>query len=249
MLGSAIVYCGLVVTAAGVFLTIRPIERLHITTRARGLAILGLGVVIAGTGFIAPAPESRVATAATRLDEFVPVWQFNERHSITVDAPAERVYQALKQVGADEIALFRTLTWIRRGGRALPEGILNASNQRPLLDIATRSGFIYLADDAPKEIVIGTAVVAPRGQHIGLTPQLFRSPLPPGIALAAMNFVVSPTGNNSSLINTETRVFASSDKARRRFAIYWRMIYPGSAIIRRMWLRAVRRRAMIPATQ
>ncbi len=28
-----------------------------------------------------------------------------------------------------------------------------------------------------------------------------------------------------------------------RFAIYWRVIYPGSALIRRMWLDAIRRRA------
>ncbi|HYW41393.1 MAG TPA: hypothetical protein VE959_00970 [Bryobacteraceae bacterium] len=27
------------------------------------------------------------------------------------------------------------------------------------------------------------------------------------------------------------------------FAAYWRMIYPGSALIRRMWLRAIKRRA------
>ena len=244
MLGSAIVYSGLIVTAAGVFLAIKPIERLHVTTRSQGLAILGLGVVIAGIGFVAPAPESRVAKVETRLDEFVPVWQFNERHSIAVDAPPDRVYRALKQVRADEVALFRTLTWIRRGGRALPEGILNASNRKPLLDVATRGGFIYLADDAPKEIVIGTVVVAPRGRHVELTPELFKNALPPGFALGAMNFVVSSTGENTSLVTTETRVFASSDGARRRFAVYWRMIYPGSAIIRLMWLRAVRRRAL-----
>jgi hypothetical protein len=227
-----------------VFLAIKPIERLHITTRSQGLAILGLGVVIAGIGFVAPAPESRVAKAETRLDEFVPVWQFNERHSITVDASPGPIYRALKDVRADEVALFRTLTWIRRGGRALPEGILNASNQSPLLDVATRSGFIYLADDAPKEIVIGTVLVAPRGKHVKLTPELFKSALPPGFALAAMNFVVSPTGANASQLSTETRVFANSDGARRRFAVYWRMIYPGSAIIRWMWLRAVQRRVL-----
>ena len=37
--------------------------------------------------------------------------------------------------------------------------------------------------------------------------------------------------------------------ARRRFAAYWRVIYPGSAIIRRMWLRAIERRAMAVPTR
>jgi hypothetical protein len=39
-------------------------------------------------------------------------------------------------------------------------------------------------------------------------------------------------------------VFANSSGARRRFAVYWRLIYPGSAIIRRMWLGAIERRAL-----
>jgi hypothetical protein len=58
-----------------------------------------------------------------------------------------------------------------------------------------------------------------------------------------MNFVVTPDGPNGSIVTTETRVFASSASACRRFAVYWRVIYPGSAIIRRMWLRAIERRA------
>lgn len=179
----------------------------------------------------------------TRLDEFLPVWHFRERHSITVDAPPQLVYRELKEVRAEEITFFQTLTWIRRGGRALPESILNARSQRPLLEIATQSGFIYLAEDAPKEIVIGTAVVCPRGHNTELTPELFKSALAPGFVLGAFNFVVSPTGKGTSIVTTETRVFATSDRARRRFAV-WFLIHPGSAIIRRMWLRAVRRRAM-----
>ncbi|MCI0412232.1 hypothetical protein L0222_05445 [bacterium] len=46
-----------------------------------------------------------------------------------------------------------------------------------------------------------------------------------------------------SLVSTETRVFANSSESLRRFAIYWRIIYPGSDLIRRMWLRAIERRA------
>jgi hypothetical protein len=58
-----------------------------------------------------------------------------------------------------------------------------------------------------------------------------------------MNFLVLPDGKGGSLVSTETRIHASDAAARRRFAAYWRVIYPGSALIRRMWLRAIRRRA------
>jgi hypothetical protein len=39
-----------------------------------------------------------------------------------------------------------------------------------------------------------------------------------------------------SRLVTQTRVAASDASAERRFAAYWRLIYPGSAFIRRMWL-------------
>jgi hypothetical protein len=151
-------------------------------------------------------------------------------------------------VRADDILFFRTLTWIRRGGRELSPGILNASSQESLIDVALKGGFVRLAEVPPREIVIGTVVVVPPGTHGTLTRDVFRRNLPPGFALAAMNFVVGQGGGGRTRVYTETRVFANSPAARRRFAVYWRMIYPGSAIIRRMWLRAVRNRALTPAT-
>lgn len=249
MFGSALVYSGVVITVTGLILFIKPVERLHVSSSSQTLVIVGIGVLLAGVGLSLPARESRVAKIATRLDEFMPVWQFNERHTIRIAAPPARVFEAIKNVRANEISLFSALTWIRRGGRRLPESILNAGDSTPLLDVATRSGFVYLADDAPKEVVVGTVVVAPRGVRDTLTPQMFKTPLSPGYALAAMNFAVAPDGANASIISTETRVFANSPSARRRFARYWRVIYPGSALIRRMWLRAVARRATRPAAR
>jgi hypothetical protein len=246
MLWSTIVYTGVVITMVGLILVVRPSERLHVSTRAQALVIVATGILLAGIALSAPTSESRVDKVETRLDEFVPVWQFNERHTIQVDAPPDRVFHALKQVRADEIFLFRTLTWIRRGGRPVPQSILNAGNRESLIDVALKGGFVRLAEDAPRELVIGTVVAAPRGARTELTPEIFKSNLAPGYALAAMNFVITPQGLNASRVSTETRVFANSAEARRRFAAYWRSIYPGSAIIRRMWLRAVRRSATTP---
>lgn len=246
MIGSAIVYSGLMLAAAGVVLTVKPIRRLRVTTRLRGLAVVGAGVLLAGAGLALPASESRVARVQTRLDEFAPAWQFREFHTIRVAAPPSRVFEAIRRVRADEIALFHALTWIRRGGQALPLSILNAGGSESLIDVATRSGFVRLADDVPRELVIGTVVMAPPGTKGTLTAQVFQKDLPPGFALATMNFLVKADGPGRSFVSTETRVFANSPSARRRFAVYWRIIYPGSAIIRRMWLRAIEQRATHP---
>ncbi|MCA1563325.1 MAG: hypothetical protein LC804_24755 [Acidobacteria bacterium] len=130
----------------------------------------------------------------SRLDEFVPAFQFVERHAITIPASPARIYEAVSSVTAREIRLFRTLTWLRRFGRSGPESILNAPPDVPIVDVAVRTMFILLADDRP--------------------------------------------------LSTETRIWATDESARRRFGMYWRVIYPGSALIRRMWLRAIRKRAM-----
>lgn len=236
MSGSIVVYAGLVGMGTGAILAARR------GRRRRGLAIIAMGAAIFFVGMMLPAPESRAARQESRLDEFAPVWQFNEYHQTRVAAPPTRVFEAIRNVRAEEILLFRTLTAIRRFGKPQPESILNAPKTKPIIDVATGSGFIKLADDSPREIVIGTVVVAPRGARGRLTPEVFRKTLPPGFALATMNFRVVPDGDGS-LVTTETRVFANSDDARRRFAGYWRIIYPGSALIRRMWLRAIERRA------
>jgi hypothetical protein len=243
MFGSAVLYSGLIVAVMGLVLTLKPMERLRVPTRRRALTVVAAGTLLSAGALSAPAFEARIPAASTRLDEFAPVWQFHEVHTLRVHAPPERVFDAIKQVRAVEILLFRTLTWMRRGGRPAPANILNPGSREPIVTVATKGGFVILAEEAPRELVLGAIVAAPRGPRERLTSAAFREPFPPGYALAAMNFLVTPDGPASSIVSTETRVFANSPEARRQFAAYWRAIYPGSALIRRMWLRAIDRRA------
>jgi uncharacterized SAM-binding protein YcdF (DUF218 family) len=248
LFASSIVYLGLAAAVLGCACGVRPIRRLRIATRGRAAIVAMGGLAVAGMAAAFPTRESRVRVVSTHLDRFAPAWHFSERHTIRIAAPPPRVFEAIRRVTADEILLFRTLTWIRRGGRNLQPGILNAGGHEPLIDVAVRGGFVRLADDAPRELVIGAVVMAPPGARGTLTPAPFQQTLPPGFAVASMNFLVAPDGPDGSLVSTETRVFASSPASRRRFAAYWRVIYPGSAIIRRMWLRAIRHRATVPPT-
>ena len=142
MLGSAALYSGVVIAAGGLALCVKPIRRIGIATRMRASLIAAIGVLIASGAFLLPVSESRAAGGPTLLDRFTPVWQFHEVHRRRVAAPPPRVFDAIKRVRADEIALFHALTWIRRGGREAPPGILNAGNRDPLLDVATKNGFV-----------------------------------------------------------------------------------------------------------
>jgi hypothetical protein len=245
VLAVGLVYVGLIVMLAGVVSVVKPLRFVGIDSRVQGVFVAALGLLTAGVGWAFPAREVRVTAFQTQLDQFAPVYQFHEVHSIRVMASKDRVYRAIKSVTADDILFFRTLTWLRRLGRPGPENILNASGRSPLLDVATHTGFLLLADEPGREIVIGSAVMAPRGWRPKRppTPEDFKAIRDPGFAIATMNFLVEDAGHNACAVTTETRVYAS---ARRRFAIYWRVIYPGSALIRRMWLRAVKQRAEAP---
>jgi hypothetical protein len=214
---SVVLYLGLLLIAVALVLAVSRRPRAAATT-------LVIGLVMAVAAIFWPASVQHAFGRATHLDQAMPAWQFNEVHSIHVNAPPQKVFDSIRPVTASEIRFFRTLIAIRRLGRPTPPGILNAPKNEPLLDLATRTSFRYLANDPPRELVVETIIVRPHA------------------VIATMNFAVRPEGDGSRL-STETRVYANTDEARRRFAVYWRVILPGSDIIRRSWLRAIKRRA------
>jgi len=213
MLLSVLLYCGAAAIVVG---GLAMLFRRH---RRKGAALFAAGIAFVLIAICWPATERRADPIVSGLDKSVPRWQFDERHEIRIAATPERIYSAIRLVTAGEIRFFQILTAIRCLGRCREESIMHAPDAKPILEVATRGGFRILLDDPPHELVIGTRV----------TPE----------TLAVMNFRIEPDGR----VTTETRVFASTDAARRKFAVYWRVIRPGSGIIRRGWLEAIKRRA------
>ena len=244
MLDSVLLHLGFAIVFAGALSILWPLRFLRVRTRAHGAIVAICGLLLVVSVCALPARTKRISTQTTKLDEWMPRWQFDEQHSIHINAPPEKVFEAIHAVRADEIFLFRTLIAIRRCGQPGPESIMNAPENKPLLDVATQTTFIYLADESPREIVVGTVISAPRGipKPAKLTPEIFRKALPPGVVLATMNYLITPDATGST-VSTETRVYGNNADSVRRFAVYWRIIHPGSDIIRRTWLHAVKRRA------
>lgn len=243
--GVLLVDAGLAAGLLGLVSLVRPLRFLGIRTRRRGAAWLASGAALGLAGVALPAPSRRVSERISQLDEIIPTYQFSEHHEIRVHASPARVHEAVWKVTAEEIRLFQTLTWVRSprvsGGR---ESILNAPARKPILEVATSSGFRLLADQPDREIVVGMIVIAPsRSQELLDSAQDFAALEAPGYAKAVMNFRMEDEGGGWTRLTTETRVHTTDASARRRFAAYWRLIYPGSALIRRMWLRAIRERA------
>ena len=244
MIPVVLVYAGLITAVAGLLSLLKPSRRLGIPTRLRAAKVFVAGALIAVVAARLPAPLITKSTPNSLLDGFVPRYQFNEVHAIDVPAAPESVYAAIRKVTAREIRLFRILTWIRSPHiGSTRESILNPAAGNPVIDVAIRSGFLLLAEAPPHELVFGTIGFGGPLAVSNPTPEGFRSFDRPGYAKIAMNFLVTPAANGSARLSTETRVYATDDAARRRFATYWRLIYPGSSIIRIMWLRAIRARA------
>jgi hypothetical protein len=183
------------------------------------------------------------------LDEFLPEYHFHEVHTRNIHAPSDRIFCAMKELTPREIALFRILTAMRYlPARLTGKSVPSLVKAHSLLDQVLNHGFVLLAEETNRELVVGTV-----GQFWRLrgsaSPKLkdaseFLSFDQPGYAKAAINFLLqNSTRNDSMSVSTETRISVADPIARKKFARYWRVIYPGSALIRRTWLRAIQRRA------
>ena len=257
MLAVLLVDLGIVLGLLGLLGMLRPVRRLGVPTRRRGALLFVVGLAVWIAGVFLPAPDRRAPTVASRLDEVVPVWQFEERHETRIHASPAAVEAAIRAVTAREIALFRILTWLRSPrlpGTNTPESLLAPPADEPILAVALRSGFQLVAEEPGRELVLGAVVLAPASLRAlpaaelerlrsEFTPEKFRALSDPGFAKAAMSFRWTDEGNGWTRLTTETRIFATDAHAKRRFAAYWRLIYPGSSLIRHTWLAAIRRRA------
>jgi hypothetical protein len=254
MFAVMVVYAGLVAALAGVVTLIRPLRWLRIGTRKRAAAVGAAGLGLVAVGMVLPAQVESAASLESLLDEWMPAWQFSEFHSLRVQATPEQAWRAIREVTADEIWLFRTLTWIRNPhwpGTFREGNIMNPSVGKPILDEATAGGFALLGEleepERPREIVLGAVVlwdgVTRLNESLTKQERIQRLLRTPGNAVATINFRVRDEGGGWCTVTTETRVFATDLAAQRRFARYWRVIYPGSSLLRYTWLRAIRARA------
>ena len=251
MLGSALFYTGAVAAAAGLLSVIRPLRWLGIRTRRRGTLVAAAGAVLALGAMLLPASVRATTARDTLIDRWLPEWQCGEYHERRMRGSAREVFAAIRRVRSSDIFLFHTLTFIRNPGRRdQGEHILNPPSDKPILEVALAGGFVLLGEDADRELLLGTVVIAPpaivraaqQGTGPSLDPERFRRLGRPGFARAVMNFRVIQELDGWTRVTTETRVHAVDRETARRFARYWRVIYPGSWIIRWSWLRAIEAR-------
>ncbi len=170
------------------------------------------------------------------LDDFLPAYEFYERHSLAIEAPSARIDAAFREVSIADIPLARALWWLRRLGR--PHG----DAAKPFVG-GELPGVVL--EDVPEEGIV-----------LGLTGQFWRvlggerDPRAPttvdeflaydraDACKAVIDFRVG-----GQRLSTETRVHVADPAARRKFRRYWFVVRPFSGLIRILLLRAARARA------
>jgi hypothetical protein len=188
------------------------------------------------------------------IDEFLPRFDKVERHGLVIRATPARVWTALRTADFGRSLLMAALLGLRALPSLLtaPRRTLRGLQERRAghltLDSFFARGFVVLEERPDREMVIGLEgrFWTAAGDLRATDAQGFREALAPGLARAAWDFRAEPLPDGRVRLTTETRVLCADAATRRRFRAYWLLVRPGSGLIRRAMLRAIRREAEAP---
>jgi hypothetical protein len=173
--------------------------------------------------------------------------QFRDRVAVVVKAPPEAIFQALHEVTLRDMKF----AWLLGELRYLPSRLTGrmpaADSRRPFMKTLIDGGTLVLRDDAPREVITGSAA---RLHCVHQAPQRFANREAfeafddPGHEKLFMSVRAAPTGcPGEHWLVLEHATRALSPLAERQFALYWRVIKPMGGFVTWQLLRAVRRRA------
>lgn len=191
------------------------------------------------------------------LDVLLPEYDFTEVHSILVKSSPETAYNAIMETTLQEISSFvRFLFFLRE----LPERAMGRkgwimNKRQPLLSHMFEGGFARLAEQESREIVFGIIVpgsigrVWQKSSGLQVNPassvEFFAFNNPQYLQVVANMLVEDAAEPGFVTIRTESRTRALSSQSRKDFRLYWWIIRPFSGLIRRLWLRGIRKQAEI----
>jgi hypothetical protein len=169
----------------------------------------------------------------TPIDAFLPHYDVHEVHRITIAGRPDAVYRAIRSLDFSRSPVIRCLFRMR----GMPSAAIH-------LERLLQSGFILLADRPAQSLVLGLVgrFWLPTGQLMAVAPEDFHAAEPAGCAKAAWDFVIEETQPGRVRLSTETRIQCLDTRSRKRFMLYWRVIGPFSAWIRREMLRGIKAR-------
>ncbi len=168
------------------------------------------------------------------IDHFLSEYQTVEQHDITVrSAPAE-VFGLLSTIDLGKSRVIRGLFRLR----GLPSSVITLRRLQ-------WSGFALLGEITDEELVLGLVgrPWRPSGDLQNINSATFKQYDLPGYVKIAWNFSVEALTDDQTRVATETRIQCLDTGSYWRFQLYWFLVGPFSAIIRREMLRVIKKEA------
>ncbi|ASU79879.1 hypothetical protein CDG81_18235 [Actinopolyspora erythraea] len=176
------------------------------------------------------------------LERVMPEYDYRERHRKWVPAGKVETFETLLGLRMGELRVTGLLLRARGGPSAWRRGVGEVGDLLVLNSMGPRR----LIEDPPREILLAdvaryTRARPVRPERAPRDDAEFRAFSEPGWTKVVMNFELR-SQDSGTLVSTETRVHATDQATRRKFALYWLMIRAGSGLIRRDMLAALSRR-------
>ena len=169
------------------------------------------------------------------LEKFLPEYNFSERHSVFISAPASIVSAQIIELNVSDSWIIRALLTLRGIPRKTSTSIEGWK----------KMGFVILEYQTDQEIILGLIgqFWKASGKIQPFVAEEFISFNNPEFVKAVWNFKIVPLGENQLQFETETRIFCPDPAVRKKFGRYWFFIKPFSGLIRIEMLKIIKRKA------
>ncbi|MEM8488055.1 MAG: hypothetical protein AAF564_21070 [Bacteroidota bacterium] len=168
------------------------------------------------------------------IDKYLPAYDVQSAHQITIDAPASAVYKHICHLDMGASPIIRLLFRLR----GMPADALS-------LEALEQLRFAKLEEIENQDLLLGIIgrFWSLDGDLQQTDPTHFLQFNTPGYARAAWRFSLNESEPGRTLLSTETRVQCTDLNSARRFKLYWRVVGPFSGLIRREMLRIIKKNA------
>ncbi len=244
-------WIGSILAVVGMLSLIHPLASLLIFNRTIAVYVTLGGLSISIISLLSPVKRKRSPTSDRKIDALMPGYSFNEYHEVRIQASPEKVIKTLQTTGVRDIPAAHLLMKIR--GIADEDVDMSdraAKSKAGAAGTFSTPDFNFFVVDPGEYItvmVIKAAMITNKPEKPAppeiTTLEQFKLFNEPGYVKVAVNFRFVGIDNGQTLLSTETRVQGIRHADSRIFGRYWRIIYPGSAIIRRVWLNTIKKRA------
>lgn len=236
-------WIGAILALVGIAALVKPLVFLFVFDREIATVVLCGGILMSIISIYWPVQVYHSQTNM-KLDVLLPGYSFNEYHEVRINASPEEVKHALQTTGVGDIPAIHLLLKIR----GIENKNLNhkETSSQPAQKIFSTPDFNFFVADSTEFISVMILKASAKTPPPEVTTvEQFMAFNEPGYVKVAFNFRFISLENGQTLVSTETRNYAMTKEDQRIFGRYWRIIYPGSAMIRRLWLDTLAEKAEI----